>query len=344
MPAAALQVTFEIVTKWQEIVDLLAEIICVPAALVMKVEPPNIRVLVSSESPSNPYEQGELASLNTGLYCETVMKTRQPLTVPDALADEKWSSNPDIRLGMTSYLGFPIAWPSGDIFGTICVLDNKRNDYSDLYRKLLLHCRDVLETDLRNATHLEAELTTSKAHLDELFDQAPEGIVLLDTQHRVLRINPEFSRMFGYTSDEAVGQPVNDLIAPDKLRPEAETYRQLITHGASVNVETLRRRKDGQLIPVSLLAVPISISGGQIAEYAIYRDIGERKRLEDEVKFERDRLRLLLDLNNSVVSRLDLRQLFEALSGKLFSIMGCDQAALLLPENGQLRTEMLYLP
>ncbi len=158
MPGTALQVTSEFVTKWQEIVDLLAEIIRVPAALVMKVEPPNIKVLVSSKSPGNPYEQGELASLNTGLYCETVMKTRQPLFVPDALADEKWNSNPDIKLGMTSYLGFPITWPNGDIFGTICVLDNKRNDYNDLYRKLLLHCRDVLQTDLRTAANLGERL------------------------------------------------------------------------------------------------------------------------------------------------------------------------------------------
>ena len=158
MPATALQVPSEFVTKWQEIVDLLAEIIRVPAALVMKVEPPNIKVLVSSKSPGNPYEQGELASLNTGPYCETVMKTRQPLFVPDALADEKWNSNPDIKLGMTSYLGFPITWPNGDIFGTICVLDNKRNDYNDLYRKLLLHCRDVLQTDLRTAANLGERL------------------------------------------------------------------------------------------------------------------------------------------------------------------------------------------
>ena len=344
MSAPALRVPSEIVTKWQQIVDLLAEIMHVPAALVMQVEPPNIKVFVSSESAGNPYVEGELASLNTGLYCETVMKTRQPLLVPDAVADEGWKSNPDIKLGMTSYLGFPISWPNGDIFGTICVLDNKRNDYSNLYRNLLLHYRDVLETDLRTAANLGEELTASKAHLDELFDQAPEGIVLLDMQERVLRINPEFTRMFGYTHEEAVGRFVNDLIAPSELQSEAETYTQLVTHGASLNVETLRRRKDGQRIPVSLLAVPIAIPGGQIAEYAIYRDITERTRLQDEVKFERDRLRLLLDLNNSIVSKLDVRKLFEALSEKLFSIMRCDQAALLLPENGQLRTEMLYLP
>jgi GAF domain-containing protein len=160
-----MQVPSEIVRKWQEIVDLVAEIMHVPSALVMKVEPPNITVFVSSESQGNPYEQGEVASLNPGLYCETVMKTRQPLLVPDALLEEEWKSNPDIKLGMISYLGFPIAWPDGHIFGTICVLDNKRNEYSEHYRKLLLQFREVLQADLRWLTELGGELATQKAHL-----------------------------------------------------------------------------------------------------------------------------------------------------------------------------------
>ena len=120
------EVPFETVQKWQEIVNIVAEIMHVPSALVMKVEPPNIKVFVSSESNSNPYERNEVAPLNTGLYCETVMKTRQSLLVPDALRDEEWKSNPDIKLGMISYLGFPVVWPDGQIFGTICVLDRKR--------------------------------------------------------------------------------------------------------------------------------------------------------------------------------------------------------------------------
>ena len=132
-----IQVPSEIIQKWQEVVDLLAEIMQVPSALVMRVEPPNIKVFVSSESNGNPYEPAEVASLNTGLYCETVMKTRQPLLVPDALRDEEWKSNPDIKLGMISYLGFPISWPDGEIFGTICVLDNKGNAYSEVYLRLL---------------------------------------------------------------------------------------------------------------------------------------------------------------------------------------------------------------
>ena len=121
MASDVIKVPSEIVHKWQEIVNVVAEIVHVPSALVMRVEPPNIKVLVASESSGNPYERDEAASLNTGLYCETVMRTRESLLVPDALADEAWRSNPDVPLGMISYLGFPILWPDGEVFGTLCV-------------------------------------------------------------------------------------------------------------------------------------------------------------------------------------------------------------------------------
>ena len=160
----------EIVRKWQEIVDLTAEILHVPSALIMRVEPPNIKVFVSSETTGNPYERDELASLDTGLYCETVMKTRQPLLVSDALSDEQWQSNPDIKLGMISYLGIPIVWPDGEVFGTICVLDKKPNEYSELYRKLLLQWRDVLQADLRSLAILHRELEEREAKIRRLVD------------------------------------------------------------------------------------------------------------------------------------------------------------------------------
>jgi hypothetical protein len=83
----------------------------------MKVEPPNIRVFVRSESEGNPYERDERASLNTGLYCETVMKTRQFLLVPDALADQEWNANPDIKLGMISYWEFRWLGPMATSLG-----------------------------------------------------------------------------------------------------------------------------------------------------------------------------------------------------------------------------------
>ncbi len=135
--------------KWEGIVDLIAEIINVPSGLIMRLEEDHLEVFVKSGRKDNPYESGETALLQTGLYCETVVGRRDALLVPDAREDAAWKDNPDVKLNMVSYLGFPLAWPDGEVFGTICVLDNKRNEYGKLFVSLVERFRDVIEQDLR---------------------------------------------------------------------------------------------------------------------------------------------------------------------------------------------------
>jgi len=164
----AVQIPPELSQKWQEVVDIVADIMRVPAALVVRAEPPDFVILVASESEGNPFERGGRESLNSGVYCEAVMKTRQPLLIPNALADPAWSRSPDLKMGMISYLGFPIVWPSGDIFGTICVLDSKENTYGQLYDRLLMQFRAVIEADLRLLCSFDAQMAReARARLEE---------------------------------------------------------------------------------------------------------------------------------------------------------------------------------
>src|SRR5260370_2312295 len=72
--AHSIEVPSEIIRKWQEIVNLLAEIMHVPSASIMRVDPPHIKVFVSSTSEGNPCEPG---ALDTGPYCETVMRSEE---------------------------------------------------------------------------------------------------------------------------------------------------------------------------------------------------------------------------------------------------------------------------
>ncbi|MBU4233075.1 MAG: GAF domain-containing protein [Desulfobacterales bacterium] len=143
------QLTGALLGKWQNVMDIVAELLTVPAALIMRCQGNEIEVLVASTSPGNPYHPGEKEPLpGSGLYCETVIKTRRMLLVPNALEDEKWRNNPDIKLGMISYLGYPIFLPHGEVFGTICVLDIKGNTYSVTYKKLLLRFKELIEAHL----------------------------------------------------------------------------------------------------------------------------------------------------------------------------------------------------
>src|SRR5208283_3064860 len=98
-PTIRLTVPDSVREKWQKLVELMAKLVGVPAGLIMRIVGPDIEVLVSSRSHGNPYKPGDKKPLlGSGLYCETVIKTRAKLLVPNALSDENWRDNPDIKL------------------------------------------------------------------------------------------------------------------------------------------------------------------------------------------------------------------------------------------------------
>lgn len=148
-PTIRLTVPHSVLEKWQKFVDLMAKLLGVQAGLIMRIVGPDIEVLVSSRSHGNPYKPGDKKRwVGSGLYGETVIKTRAKLLVPNALSDKNWRDNPDTKLNMISYLGFPILLPDSKPFGTICVLDAKENPYSETYEQLMLHFRDIIQGDL----------------------------------------------------------------------------------------------------------------------------------------------------------------------------------------------------
>jgi PAS domain S-box-containing protein len=135
---------------------------------------------------------------------------------------------------------------------------------------------------LRRREQAEARLRVQTALLDELFESAPEAIVMVDLRQRVIRVNREFTRMFGYTAAEAHGRSLDELIVPEDLVPEASGLARAVGAGRHTTTETERQGKDGRRLHVSVLGAPIVTPTGQIASYAIYRDITEHKLAEAE--------------------------------------------------------------
>jgi signal transduction histidine kinase len=139
----------EVTGKWQRIVDTIAALLGVPAGLIMRVRDEKIEVAMASSGGGHPYHVGDAEHMaGSGLYCETVVCTADRLLVADALADEHWKDNPDVKFGMIAYLGFPIHWPDGSPFGTLCALDSKPNHFGQIYERLLVQFRDLIEQDL----------------------------------------------------------------------------------------------------------------------------------------------------------------------------------------------------
>ncbi len=142
------QITDALLFKWKRIVNSTAEIIDVPAVLIMKIRKDAMEVLLSSDNSENPYSAGDSESLGHGLYCENVIGTNKELLVENALESEFWNDNPDVELNMIAYYGLPIRWPDGQTLGTICVLDNQSNDFEEKYREMINIYQKVIEDDL----------------------------------------------------------------------------------------------------------------------------------------------------------------------------------------------------
>jgi signal transduction histidine kinase len=141
----------ELIESWNNTLAIVAKLASVPVALVMKIEKNNITVFSKNKDTSdNPYTIGQTECLHgSGLYCEEVIKSQKLLNIPNALCDENWNDNPDLKLNMIAYLGLPIVDDDGSLFGTLCVLDSKEHVFSDTTVGLLEAIKQSFEVQLK---------------------------------------------------------------------------------------------------------------------------------------------------------------------------------------------------
>jgi PAS domain S-box-containing protein len=145
-------------------------------------------------------------------------------------------------------------------------------------------CWYVLLIDSEERKRAEQDLQRQSEHLDGLFELAPEAVVLADENAQVMRVNREFTRMFGYTSEEAVGRSLRDLIVPEGGLADFDKNRASIESGERIYQECVRRRKDGVRLDVSLAGARVSLGAEQVAIYLIYRDITERRKADEKLR------------------------------------------------------------
>ncbi|MFH1134735.1 MAG: PAS domain S-box protein [Pseudomonadota bacterium] len=150
----------------------------------------------------------------------------------------------------------------------------------------------------------EHDLKIQTALLEQVIRNAPEAIVILDIDDRVITINPEFTRLFGFTMAEARGRLVNDLIVPKEKKDEGAIFTLKAGGGARISSETKRVRKDGSLVDVWVMGAPLKFEGGQFGVLGIYRDISERKKSEQAVRQSERRFRDMADLLPTIITEV----------------------------------------
>ncbi len=145
--------------------------------------------------------------------------------------------------------------------------------------------------DITERKQTSQDLEKEKRYWQQLFENAPEGIVLFNEEDRVLRANKTFSDIFSYEEKEVLGQIIDDLVAsPEGYYSKAREYSRSAREGEKISLDTIRFRKDGTPINVSVLGVPLKMGDGTSFGYGIYRDITARKKIEEALDIEHNYL------------------------------------------------------
>lgn len=124
-----------------------------------------------------------------------------------------------------------------------------------------------------------------KIYFEQLFENSPEGIVIVDNNNKVISINKGFEEMYQYKLEDIRGCYLHETIIPPDLKEEATAYSNTILEGKILQVESVRMRKDGSMVDVSILGYPIRYKGKLSGIFGIYRDITEHKKNEEDIKF-----------------------------------------------------------
>jgi PAS domain S-box-containing protein len=142
----------------------------------------------------------------------------------------------------------------------------------------------VLLHDITDRNLALVELSHSRELLNQLFENAPMGIVHLDKKFRVISINKGFERIFGFSNEELHGKSLQDFIVSTDLVEEANRLNNSAIKGEIDYIESYRFNKAGDKVPVLIYALPVLENDINIGIYGIYVDIKQRINAEEELK------------------------------------------------------------
>jgi PAS domain S-box-containing protein len=148
-------------------------------------------------------------------------------------------------------------------------------------------CLLSITKDITARRRLEREHEERRQFLERVLANAPDAVVTSDARHHILEWSEGARRLFGYTADEARGRTADELVAgsPGDLRREAEAWTRMISRGIGLPpTETIRFRKDGSPVHVITSVAPIEIDRQVVEVVAIYTDISDRVRAENEIR------------------------------------------------------------
>ena len=301
--------------KWQNLVNMLAELFEAASGDIIQYKGDHFSVVTTSTNQENFLSVHSSWSWNTKTFCKYIVENRCNIYVNDAHSDPDWFDAPFVVNGQVcSYLGEPIYWPNGTIFGSFCVIDNKPTHYSEKLRsvisqlKLLIeselqhlvdlnnlekaisaknHNKNLVEQEYKKRVETEVKLATKESIVATTLETLVDAVIRIDPNGTILAINSATLIMFQYEEDELLNQNVEMLMPDDEADKHTKQLRKYLDRGTKKVIgkgQLIRaKRKNGQLFPVRISVSKLSING-QKQFIGLVEDITEKFEYEQKLK------------------------------------------------------------
>ena len=186
---------------------------------------------------------------------QEIIQSGQPL-----LGKEEKETWPDGRVGWVSTTKMPLRDQKGQISGTFGI-----------------------SRDVTKQKQAEDAVLREKQYFEALFRNSPVAVSVLDSQGKIVSINPAFEQLYGYKEDELIGTKLDTLVTTPETVEEAASYTKQSMAG-SLHAIGKRRRRDGSLVDVEIFGAPVAVRGEMAGTLAIYHDISEIMRAREEAE------------------------------------------------------------
>lgn len=295
--------------KWEKTTNLISDLFELPHVLVMRVLSDEFEVFVCSSYSKDIFSIGQRFPIGAGYYyCDKVINSRQIYAITNASKHDEWKNAPSSAKGLISYLGIPILWPDGEVFGVLCALDNKERVFDKKARDMMSLSASIFSDSLqafmdREKLAIKTEqqfntnvaLAESEDRFKKVFDLSPTAIMITaKSDGRFIDVNDACLKLFGVEKQELLGRKVTEF--PMYGDPSERDFIIEIIQ----NEHRLRRHishkkhSSGADLELEVSVDVININDEPCLIATLY-DLTEKNKLERQLRDVNERLTLATD-------------------------------------------------